>query len=83
MIGSYMNNGSALSQGAVQSPTQTILFFEIIGSARALGTSYPADGLTKVDARHNTGCNFAFVDEHVKWFRPRDTVTEDVNMWKP
>ena len=80
MIGSY--NGSSLTLSEIASPTQTILLFEIMGSARALGASYPTDGLSKVDARHNTGCNFAFVDGHVKWYRPRDTVTP-LNMWLP
>ena len=81
MIGSY--NGSSLPLSEIQSPTQTILFFEIMGSARALGASYPTDGLSEVDARRNGGGNFAFLDGHVKWFRPRDTVTGNVNMWKP
>ena len=81
MIGSY--NRSSLPLSEIQSPTQTILLFEILDSARALGASCTTDGLSKVDARHNTGCNFAFVDGYVKWFRPRDTVTGNVNMWKP
>ncbi|MEI6500004.1 MAG: H-X9-DG-CTERM domain-containing protein [Armatimonadota bacterium] len=81
VIGSY--NGSSFPPSEIQSPTQAIPVFEIMGSARALGTSYPTDGLSKAAARHNGGCNFACVDGHVKWFRPRDTVTEDVNIWKP
>lgn len=43
MIGSY--NGSALSQSDIQSPTQTILFFEVLGSARALVVALPCEPL--------------------------------------
>ena len=81
MIGSY--NGSSVSLSEIESPTQTILFFEILGSARALGSSYPTDGLSKVDARHNGGCNFAFVDGHARWMRPLSTTTGSTNMWLP
>jgi prepilin-type processing-associated H-X9-DG protein/prepilin-type N-terminal cleavage/methylation domain-containing protein len=76
-------NGSALGLESIDSPTQTIMFFEILGSARALGTSYPTDGLTRIDARHNDGCNFSFVDGHVKWYHPRTTCSGDHNMWLP
>jgi prepilin-type processing-associated H-X9-DG protein/prepilin-type N-terminal cleavage/methylation domain-containing protein len=82
MVGGY--NGSALSQADIDSPSQTIIFFEILGSARALGSSYSTHKLTRVDTRHNTGCNFAFVDGHVKWYHPRRTYVSDTdNMWLP
>ena len=80
MVGGY--NGSALSQSQIENPTQVILFFEILGSARALGSSYPTHKLTRVDTRHNEGSNFAFVDGHVKWYLPRTTYVSDAdNMW--
>jgi prepilin-type processing-associated H-X9-DG protein len=82
MVGGY--NGSALSQADLESPSQTILLFESLGSARALGSSYPTHGLSRVDTRHNTGGNFAFADGHVKWFHPRRTYVSDTdNMWLP
>lgn len=81
MVGGY--NGSALSQGDIQSPTQTILFFEIMGSAHSLGSSYAANKLTRVDDRHHGGCNFAFVDGHVRWMRPRETAVGTTNLWLP
>jgi len=82
MVGGY--NGSALTQSQIESPSQTIIFFEILGSARALGSSYPTHGLTRVDTRHNTGSNFAFVDSHVKWYHPRATCLDrQSNMWLP
>ncbi|MEI6503531.1 MAG: prepilin-type N-terminal cleavage/methylation domain-containing protein [Armatimonadota bacterium] len=80
MVGGY--NGSALHQNDIQSPTEALLFFEIAGTAKALGASYGTDKLASVAPRHNTGCNFAFVDGHAKWYRPRETVTP-LNMWKP
>lgn len=81
MVGGY--NGSALHQSDLDSPTQTILFFEILGSAKGLGSSYGTDKLTRVDTRHNTGSNFAFADGHARWLRPRETVGGSVNMWLP
>lgn len=81
MVGGY--NGSALCQGDIQSPAQTILFFEILGSTRSLGSSYAANKLGRVDDRHNGGCNFAFVDGHVRWMRPRWTATGSANLWLP
>lgn len=81
MVGGY--NGSALCQGDIASPTQTILFLEILGSARALGSSYAANKLTRVDDRHNGGCNFSFVDGHVRWLRPRSTANGSTNLWLP
>jgi prepilin-type processing-associated H-X9-DG protein len=81
MVGSY--NGSSLTLSEIQSPTQTILFFEILGSARSIGASYETDKLSKVDVRHDTGCNFAFVDGHARWMRPPETVIGRTNMWNP
>jgi len=82
MIGGY--NNAALPLERIQSPTQTILFFEIKGNARALGTSVPAEGFAKVETRHNDGANFAFVDGHVKWYHPRTTYLDATdNMWVP
>jgi len=81
MVGGY--NGSALSQCDIASPTRTILFFDLVGSAKALGASYGADRLASVAPRHNTGCNFSFVDGHARWMRPNDTVSGSTNLWLP
>lgn len=80
-VGGYQ--GAALSLGSVQSPTQTIVFFETGGTARYLGCSYPLQGLDYVDVRHHGGTNFSFVDGHARWYRPRDTALPGGNMWSP
>lgn len=82
MLGGY--NGSALPLSALESPSRLILFFEIRGSARALGTSVPLYGLDRIEARHHEGANFAFVDGHVKWMRPHATWKDSHdNLWLP
>ena len=81
MVGGY--NGSALCTSDLQSPAQTILFFEIAGSAHALGSSYGANKLSRIDERHNGGSNYAFVDGHARWLRARTTATGSTNMWLP
>lgn len=81
MIGIY--NGSALSQSDIPRLSQTILLFHIVGGAHALASSRAANKLTRVDARHNGGRNFAFVDGYVNWFRPRATATGKANMREP
>lgn len=81
MVGGY--NGSALSLPEIAGPTQTILLFDLKGSTRVLGLSYAANGLSRIETRHGTGANFSFVDGHVKWLQPNDTVREGVNLWKP
>jgi len=82
MVGGYGSSAMLLSE--VQSPSATILLFEVRGSLRALGASYPAHRLTRVDARHNDGCNFSFLDGHVKWCRPATTCADAANnMWIP
>ena len=82
MVGGYDN--SAMLAGEGENPSHTILYFEILGTARALGASYPTHGLSRVDARHNEGCNFAFLDGHVKWYHPATTCADgSSNMWVP
>ncbi len=80
MIGGY--NGSSLMTDMVQDPTSVILFFEIRGSVRQMGGGYQYHGLTRVDARHNQGSNFSFLDGHAKRYQPRQTIGPK-NLWAP
>jgi prepilin-type processing-associated H-X9-DG protein len=81
MVGGY--NGASLTENELTDPTQALLFFDMLGSARTLGSSYEANGLTLLDIRHNTGCNFSFADGHARWYRPGDTAANNGAMWKP
>lgn len=72
--------GSAVCLGEIETPSEVIIFFEILGSARALGSNYDVHQLSRVDARHNGGCNFSYLDGHAKWLQPRRTVTP-TNCW--
>jgi prepilin-type N-terminal cleavage/methylation domain-containing protein/prepilin-type processing-associated H-X9-DG protein len=80
LLGGY--NGSAMHTSQLDEPTRMILFFEIKGSVRQFGTFYGVHGLSRVDARHNTGSNYAYVDGHARWRHPRDT-TWPANCWVP
>lgn len=82
MVGGY--NGAALQVSEVETPTQTLIFFEIASRYAALGASFPLHGTSRVDCRHNGGANFSFLDGHVKWYYPSSTAHEDeTNMWVP
>lgn len=86
LIGGY--NGAALPFGDIERPAQTVLFFDIRGAARAMGTSARLHGLSRVDARHGEGANFAFAAGNVKWHRPERTLapkdcSTSENMWAP
>jgi prepilin-type N-terminal cleavage/methylation domain-containing protein len=72
LIGGY--NGQSELMGRIEQPAGTILFFDLRGSARSMGSSQRWDGLSKVDARHGAGANFAFVAGNVKWYRPEATL---------
>jgi prepilin-type processing-associated H-X9-DG protein/prepilin-type N-terminal cleavage/methylation domain-containing protein len=58
------------SMSQVQRTSDVILFFEILGSVQAMGSAYSSYGISRVDARHNGRGNFAFLDGHVKGYRP-------------
>jgi len=79
MVGGYA--GSAVSLGEVETPSEVLIFFELVGASRTLGANYDVHQLTRVDARHNDGCNFSYLDGHAKWYQPRRTVTP-VNQWR-
>ena len=81
LVGGY--KGSAMLQSEIENPSQTILLFDIVGAAQALGSNYAVNMLTRVDPRHNGGANFAFVDGHVRWMLPHLTVAGKKNLWLP
>ncbi len=84
--GSYGMNLSASgrSSAGIYDTASTILLAETGGAPVAVdpNTFDPAlhDPLMKVQARHNDGANFQFMDGHVKWYRPEGTVAPD-NLW--
>jgi len=84
LIGGYNGNSALLSE--VDYPAETILFFELRGASRSMGTSFDAHGLSRVDARHGEGANFLFVGGNAKWEPPVSTATPRggrANMWQP
>ena len=54
---------------AIQQPSDTIMFFEIKGSAQAMGMGIYDQGTSRIDFRHGGLGNFAYVDGHVKGMR--------------
>lgn len=50
----------------VKRPSEVILFFEISGSAAAMGADYYEHRLSRLEPRHNDMGNFAFLDGHIK-----------------
>jgi hypothetical protein len=73
LVGSY--DGPSLTLSGIQFPMETTLCSGILGSVRAPGASYSARGLTRVEARHNDRCRFAF---------PRTTCSDDSSdLWLP
>lgn len=86
LVGGY--NGAALPLGRLEQPAATVLFFDLRGAARTMGSSIISDGLSRVDARHFDGANFAFAAGNVQWRRPEATlapcpITARANMWEP
>lgn len=86
LVGGYTGNSLPLSM--VERPAQTILFVDVRGAARVAGLSFRASGLSRLDARHNGGANFAFVAGNVRWLQPeRTALPKDAgtasNLWEP
>jgi prepilin-type processing-associated H-X9-DG protein len=69
------------SMSQIQRSSDVILFFELLGSARAMGSAYTSYGTSRVDARHHGRGNFVFLDGHVKGYRP-DQVRNQL-YWDP
>ena len=74
--------GLAVTRASLDRPYDTILFFEIKGSARATGCDYDIHGMSRVDERHGGGANYVFCDGTAKWLLPEWT-TAPVNRWHP
>ncbi len=70
------------SMSTLTRTTDLLLFFDMKSSAQAMGASYYTHRLTRLDARHNGLCGFAFLDGHVKMLKPEETI-RSVNMWLP
>ena len=72
---------------AVQSPAETIALGERYGLnkvrlyAPVLAGGAGANPKCNVDARHNEGANFGFVDGHVKWMKGGGSWSVDDTMW--
>ena len=86
LIGGY--NGAALPLSRIEQPASTVLFFDLRGAARTMGSSIKTDGLSRVDVRHFDGAHFAFAAGNVQWRRPEATLTPcaftaRANMWEP
>lgn len=74
--------GFVMSMSTIQRTTDLLLFFGMKSSAQAMGASYTAHRLSRVDGRHNDLANFGFLDGHAEVLRPEETVGA-VNMWLP
>lgn len=86
LVGGY--SGASLLMDQVDRPAQTVLFFDLRGSVRSTGLDLKANGLSRVDARHGSGANFAYLAGNVKWNRPPETLqprdlTGADNHWEP
>lgn len=70
------------SMSSLDRTTDLLIFFDMKPSAKAMGSSYIAHGLTRMDTRHGGRCGIAFLDGHAKPLLPQQTV-KPVNMWLP
>ena len=66
----------------INNTSGTLLFFDLIPSAQAMGSSYYTSGTSRMDTRHSNQCGVGFLDGHAKVILPAETV-KPVNMWLP
>lgn len=78
LFGSYP---FVLSLGQVPRTSDVVLFFEITPSSQAMGSAYTSNGISRIDPRHNGRGNFAFLDGHVKGYRPAQM--RNLAYWDP
>lgn len=69
------------SYSFVQRPADTVLFFELKSTAKAMGSSYYAERISRVDFRHRDLADCAFMDGHVKAKRAGEL--NDARVWDP
>jgi len=69
------------SYSFVQRPADTVLFFELKSTAKAMGSSYYSERISRVDFRHRDLADCAFMDGHVKAKRPAEL--NDARVWDP
>lgn len=66
----------------VNTPSETLIFFDLKQSAAAMGSSYYQSGLSRLDARHGDLCGVVFLDGHAKALKPKVT-EKPKNLWLP
>ncbi len=71
----------ARSMSSISRTSDLILFFDMKSEAEAMGSSWIAHRVSRVDFRHADQANFAFLDGHVKSYRPEGV--DDTTMWNP
>ena len=71
----------ARKMSALESTSSLILFFDLKSSARAMGSSFVAHRLSRVDFRHDSKANFGFLDGHAKPLAEADV--NDSRSWIP
>ncbi len=72
----------AYSLSHIEGVSEKILFFDMKPAAQAMGASYRANRLSRVDARHFDRAAFGFLDGHAKCMPPTAT-NAPKNMWMP
>lgn len=80
----YNTSGApfVFSMSTLSRTTDLLIFFDMKPSAKAMGSSYYTNRLSRVDTRHGGRCGVTFLDGHAKMLLPDDTV-KPVNMWLP
>ena len=71
----------ARSMSTLERTSDLILFFDMKPSAQAMGASWTAHRVSRVDPRHHEQANVAFLDGHVKGYLP-DAVN-NARLWNP
>ena len=83
-VGYCMNAAFAgASEAMIRAPSETISYLDnndgsSVTISDGIGTP-PAVG--DIASRHNEGCNVAFTDGHVKFYRPQSLIKAPPNMW--
>jgi prepilin-type N-terminal cleavage/methylation domain-containing protein/prepilin-type processing-associated H-X9-DG protein len=65
---------------AINRTSDALLFFDMVPTALAMGSSYVSNRVSRMDTRHGGRCDVGFLDGHAKSLIPQQTVTP-VNLW--